>query len=83
MTDRYAHNITNRPFFPPSLKTSNNCDFNLKNKHLFETFSSRSNLKELFLTASKHCGSGLKNDFAVVVMIADELLSFKNKLTYL
>ena len=35
-----------------------------------------------FLTASKHCGNGLKNDF-VVGGAADELLSFKNKLTNL
>ena len=46
-----------------------------------------------FLTASKHCGSGLKNDFVVVVVVvvvdvvtvifvADDLLSFKNKLIY-
>ena len=46
-----------------------------------------------FFTASKHCGSGLKNDFVVVVVVvvvdvvtvifvADDLLSFKNKLIY-
>ena len=43
----------------------------------------------MFLTASKYCGSGLKNEFVVVVVVvvgvvgvADELLSFKNKLTF-
>ena len=42
------------------------------------------------MTASKHCGSGLKNDFVVVgvlilavLVVADELLSFKNKLIFL
>ena len=39
----------------------------------------------MFLTASKYCGSGLKNEFVVVVVdgvgVADELLSFENKLT--
>ena len=37
-----------------------------------------------FFTASKHCGSGLKNDFVVfVVVVADVLLSFKNELNFL
>ena len=43
------------------------------------------------MNASKYCGSVLKNDFVVVVVVvvvvvgvgvADELLSFKNKLTF-
>ena len=50
-------------------------------------------IRAALLTASKHCGSGLKNYFVVVVVavavvlvvvvVADELLSFKNELIYL
>ena len=48
-------------------------------------------IRAALLTASKHCGSGLKNDFVVlvvvvvvvVVVVADELLSLKNRLVYL
>ena len=46
-------------------------------------------VRGIFLTASKHYGSGLKNDFVVLVLalvrvvVADKLLSFKNNLIYL